>query len=320
MATATAKSIHATASAPTPDLVAVYKRITSAVMAAGSPRVIASHLSPDGGWRAELIRYDCVNEGGVDENAYEMLRLVNVEDGVERLVADQLQYCGGIGAYGLGFVYWSADSRYLYYTESAHGVPDGDATAWYRSLFRYDVLSDETIDLRWGPLAPDGVSMAYPDPRELALVIWDLDRGEIARIPSSLPPDSPGAALYGIAWSPDGKSLVYIEAENAYGSTSRSWIVQLDLATFHRQVIYQSESGTLCCVEWRIPGQIQFKVDYWEPQILKVPPMETETLQPSSLWFDRQEDLKDTLPESFLPQIITNGHEILLINNLIKFA
>jgi hypothetical protein len=52
---------------------------------------------------------------------------------------------------------------------------------------------------------------------------------------------------------------------------SRSWIVQLDLATFDRQVVYQSESGTLCCVEWQIPGQIRFQVD-WEPQILEVHP------------------------------------------------
>lgn len=289
-ATATARIIQATASAPTPDWIAIEKELASAVMAATSPMVIESHLSPDGQWRAEVISYDCVDVGGVDKNAYELLRLVQIDGGVETLVADQLQYCGGIGAYGLGFVYWSPNSRYLYYTESAYGVPDGGGMAWYRSLSRFDLLSGETNDLRWGPLAPDGVTMAYPDPWELALYLWDLDRGEIARIPSSLPAGSTDAAIFGITWSPDGKSLVYIEAENADGPTGKSWLVKLDLATFDRKVIYQFDSGMLCCVEGQIPGQIQIRIDS-ETQLLNLPQIEHGTLMPSSLWCERPDDL-----------------------------
>lgn len=264
-------------------------------MTATPPEIIESHLSPDGKSRAEIVRYDCVNKGEVEQVAYELLRLAHLADGVETTVADQLQYCGGLGAYGLGFVYWSSDGRYLYYTDTAQGIPDGHGLGWYRSLFRYDLLNGETIALRWGPMAPDGITMAYADPRELALYIWDMDKGEAARIPSFFTAGSYGPAIYGLAWSPDGKSLVYAETNNAYESTdTKSWIVFLNLATFDRQVIYQSDNGTLYCCQWQASGQIQFQLDDQAFQYLDVPQVAPGTEKPTSLWCKRPDDLQAT--------------------------
>jgi len=280
---------------PTTDWNAIYQEMKSAVMTATPAALSEVHISPDGKWRVELIQYGCVDigadEGG--KNSYEQLRLVNIEDGKETIITDQLQYCEGIGAAGLGFVYWSPNSRDLYYTDSAYGVPDGGGMAWYRSLYRYKVGSGKTIALRWGPLAPDGVTMAYPDQQELVVYLWDLDEGEIARIPSSLSPSSPWPGIFGIAWSPDGKSLVYIEAENSDGIDGKSWIILLDMATFERKAIFQSESGQMCCLKWQTKDQIQYRLNN-EVNNLNLPPDAGNELKPTSLWCERPDDLQQT--------------------------
>jgi hypothetical protein len=248
---------------PTSNWQATYVAMKGAVMTA-TPAVLSEiHISPDGMWQVELIQFGCVNIGADEgvKNSYEQLRLVNIKDGTEMLITDQLQYCGGLGAAGLGFVYWSPNSRYLYYTESAYGVPDGGGMAWYRSLFRYDVINGATIDLRWGPLSPDGVTMAFPDQKELVLFLSNLDTGEIARIPAYLlTPSQLWPGIYDITWSADGKSIVYIEAENSEGGRGKSWIIQLNVASLDRKVIYEAEDIQLCCLIWINSSRIQFYI------------------------------------------------------------
>ena len=246
---------------PTPNWQATYVAMISAVMTATPALLNEFHLSPDGKWQVELIQFGCVDIGAGEEvkNSYEQLRLVNIKDEKDMLIIDQLQYCEGLGAAGLGFEYWSPNSRYLYYTDSAYGVPDGGGMAWYRSLFRYDVINGATIDLRWGPLSPDGVTMAFPDQKELVLYLWNLDKGEIARIPAySLTPSQLWPGIYDIAWSSDGKSLVYIEAENTEGGIGKSWIIQVNVASLDRKVIFESGDIQLCCLTWINSSRIQF--------------------------------------------------------------
>jgi hypothetical protein len=64
--------------------------------------------------------------------------------------------------------------------------------------------------------------------------------------------------IYDIAWSCDAKSLVYIEAENSDGGNGKSWIIQLNIASLDRKVIYESEEGQLCCLTWISSSRIQF--------------------------------------------------------------
>jgi hypothetical protein len=258
----------------------------------GQPKIIERSASPDGEWQVELRRYDCVRIQGEQEQAYELLYLVNLRTGTDVILADQLRYCEGLGPYGLGITYWSMEGRYLYYTKSAHGQPDGGSTIWYRSLTRYDLLQEESIDLRWGPLAPDGVTMAFPDLEKQDLILWDLDWGEVARIPSTLPSGVPGAAIHGIAWSPDGNSLVYIESGNFNPPETNSWLMQLDLTTFEIKVLHEAENSEFCCTEWVSQGGIKF-LSNWEDQTLIVPDIEPVTLSRENLWCDRSEDLAE---------------------------
>jgi hypothetical protein len=273
------------------------------IMEIVQPKIIERSASPDGEWQAELVRYDCVPTQGEQEQAYELLYLVNLRTGTEVILADQLRYCEGLGAYGLGIAYWTMEGRYLYYTKSAHGQPDGGSTTWYRSLTRYDLIQDESIDLLWGPLAPDGVTMAFPDLEKQDLILWDLDHGEVARIPSSLPPEVPGAAIHGIAWSPDGNSLVHIESGNFNPPETNSWLMHLDLTTFEIKILHEAENSEFCCTEWVSQGEIKF-LSNWEDQTLIVPDIEPVTLSRENLWCDRPEDLVEktayitTLPGS----------------------
>ncbi len=121
--TATATRTPILFSSPTADLAAT-------VIALEQPRLYNSFPSPDGVWRTDVLIYDCVKtfggyEAGGYENAYDQLRLINLVTGDDKLADEQLQYCGGIGAYGLEGLFWSSNSRYFYYITAREGVPGG---------------------------------------------------------------------------------------------------------------------------------------------------------------------------------------------------
>jgi hypothetical protein len=89
------------------------------------PNLLESYPSPDESWWAEVIRYDCVETDEGQEMAMDVLWLVR--PGWQETVVDrQVQYAG-LGAPGLGGLFWSPEGRYFYYT-TARGGPDGGCT------------------------------------------------------------------------------------------------------------------------------------------------------------------------------------------------
>lgn len=115
-------------STATPDYVATQNFIETAsidsIISTIQPTLLADYPSPDGKWRVEVIRYDCTNysyEDHVGIIAYEQLKLINLSDGARKVIADQRQNCGGLGAYGLDGLYWSPNNRYFYYDNSREG-------------------------------------------------------------------------------------------------------------------------------------------------------------------------------------------------------
>jgi len=135
------------------------RELIATVIAIGEARGLTSLASPDGTWQAVLTVYDCVPVGDTERYAYEWLALAQAGEDSSVLVASQLINCGGLGAYGLEVLSWSADSRHVYYTDAREGVPDGQG-AWTQPVLRFDTQTGTTERLPAGTLLPDGGSSA----------------------------------------------------------------------------------------------------------------------------------------------------------------
>ena len=241
-ATATPTRITETPSA-TPDIAAT-------VVAIQQPRLYGSYPSPDGKWRAEVVIYECVNTGGVDENAYEQLKLVQVTSGGERTADDQLQYCGGLGAFGLAGLFWSPNSRYFYYTNAREGVPDG-CGYWERPIIRLNVTSLSKEYLGAGPRSPDGGKIAAWQGREL--VVWDINNGEMARVQAIAPDAETGA----IAWSPDSRALAYVQFASYCPLSGKSYVLRVDLPELEETLLLESETPTFGSAKWDVSRELR---------------------------------------------------------------
>ena len=228
--------------------------IAGTVVAISQPKVFASYPSPDGQWRAEIIIYDCVQVSEGDANAYEQLKLIRVDTGGEKIIDSQLQNCGGLGAYGLGGLFWSPNSRYFYYTDAREGVPDG-CGYWERPIIRLDVTNQISKGLGGGPLSPDGAKIATWQGQEL--VVWDISQGELARAQAAVPDAMPGP----IAWSPDSQALVYLQTTSDCPPSGKSYVVRLDLPGLEPTLLLKSETPSFGGVIWDALDRIRLYDD-----------------------------------------------------------
>lgn len=154
--------------APTPD--PTTQAIIAAVRGSSQPATTA-YASPDGAWRVDLAIFACTPVGAQDFYAYETVSLARTEDAAT-VVDSQLINCGGLGAYGFDGLFWSADSRYFYYTTAREGVPDGCGD-WQPPLRRVDVAIGASED----------VSVGDPSPDVAALTAW-LEQHKVHCVPA----------------------------------------------------------------------------------------------------------------------------------------
>ena len=104
--------------------------LITAIKAENPPAIYTYDPSPDFRWEVELTVYECVSvdvkPNQTEHRGYEVLSLKDVTAGSEPVVIyEQITYCGQrLGAEGVGFLNWSPDSRYLYYTNGLRGAPE----------------------------------------------------------------------------------------------------------------------------------------------------------------------------------------------------
>ncbi len=217
----------------------------AATLVAGTPpRLFASYPSLDGALRAEVVIHDCTPLAGEQAFAYDILRVVDTATGETRFVDGQLQACGGLGAFGLGGLFWSASGRFFYYTKAREGVPDG-CGFWTRPISRADTSTWTTADLGGGPVSPDGRLLAVWAEREL--VVYETDGGEVGRAPAA-----DALALGPIAWSPDGRALAFVQAEMfcAPGGSGVTTVSRVEVPAMAGRVLLRSDDPAIQTIAW----------------------------------------------------------------------
>src|SRR5687768_12442272 len=151
----------------TPDDVATFRAIETAsiqtLISTVPPVVLEENPSPDGKWQVQVIRYDCINyqyPGYVERIAYEQLELIDLSDGTEKTIKDQLQNCDGIGGGGLKGLHWSPNTRYFYYADWREGNPETCGNYSVPMIYRFDTLTQENIMVGGGHISPDKTKLA----------------------------------------------------------------------------------------------------------------------------------------------------------------
>ena len=155
-----------------------------------------------------------------------------------------------MGAYGLGELYWSSDSRYFYYTDAREGSPDGLCWYWERPIYRLDVLTQETELLGSGPFSPDQTKIAMWQKNDL--VIWSLYGGELSRIPAVISDAKRGP----IAWSPDSESLVYLQNESDCFPFGKSYLIRFDMSKTEQNLLLESDTPSFIYATWDASDRI----------------------------------------------------------------
>lgn len=270
--TDTVKLIETPIFSPTPDYIAtadfadiatadfIETASINAIISTVQPVALAKYPSPDGKWRVEVIRYDCINysyEDYIGIIAYEQLKLINLSAGTEKIVDDQGQACDGIGTYGFEGLYWSPSNRYYYYTDARDGSPGGCGNYVAFPIYRLDTVTWETIMVGGAHISPDKTKLAlWQGYQDHEVVIWDLDEGEVGRVPGLISNTLNGQ----ISWSPDSQSLVYLQTTSDcaqdYGKT---YIMRLDLLNMSQSLLFEYDSPGFGWVSWDTSGQISLR-------------------------------------------------------------
>lgn len=241
---------------PTPEPAAL-------LIATVEPQLRGMLPSPDGALVAEVIVYPCPPEGEkatsvsatgeiLTPQSLETLHIMDAAADLEYQVESQLLNCGGLGAFGLEPLIWSADGQVLWYTTAREGGPDGACRPWVRPMTRLDLTNWSSAELAQAATSPDGSKIAGWLDGEL--VVYALDGGEMGRAaPAALPPNV-GPPV----WSPDGTALVYLQFTSFCGETpGESAVVRVDAATFESRVLVTQSAPEFASVSWPEAGRLE---------------------------------------------------------------
>ena len=224
--------------------------IVATIVAAGEPETIQSEPSPDGHWRVDVVSYPCVESPKTEARRVEQLKLVDLEQGTDAIVQTQVLVCGdGLGAFGLGGLFWSPDSRSFYYTDAREGVPDGGSACWDRPLWVLHAgdATTERLAKIWAR-AVDGWIARWLD---ADLILQDPNGEDVRRTPLHFPQ----AEVCRILWSPDDGAVVYLQAMQPF-EPGRVALIRVDRADAVSTVLFELEDAAFVTADWTTSGQI----------------------------------------------------------------
>jgi len=218
------------------------------ITASAAPRLAEVLPSPDGAWRAEFYAYDCVEVAPGVAFAYQEARLVSTGSGADALVESQLIVCGGLGAYGLAGRFWSPNSRYVYFTNAAAGVPDG-CGYWTPPYLRADTVNWTVEALGMGAVSPDGTFLAAWQGEQLG--VWHVDGDLIGLVETPTLVRVPGP----IAWRPDSSAIAFLISEG-YCPLGETHLGRLDLSDMRPIMILAHRNPSFADLVWDAPNRL----------------------------------------------------------------
>lgn len=242
--------------------------ITSSV----PPYRLAEYPSSDHTWSVAVDRYECSNlsVGGNTENiAYEQIRLIDLSTRKETVIADQIQNCSGLGAFGFKGLYWSPSNQYFYYNDSREGQPDGGCGNYIDlPMYQLNVETNKVLMLDRGFISPDQAKVAMW--RDHKVVIWDLDKGELGEVA----PIRPSLFSGKIWWSQKSDSVLFLQTENACAPDfGTSYVSNLDLRDFSQEVIANSNVTGVANYSFP-PSADEFILASYPPLVLNYDPLQ----------------------------------------------
>ena len=208
---------------PTPDWDAI-----AAKMSEIPESEIWTEPSPNGKWTVVgRMKIDTGIFQGEQELYYTELKVVSADQSVEWILVEE------ISPFGLGYttpepLHWSADGRYLYFTNRPHADGCGlfvtGSDLWRADLADGSVTQVLPEGAQSYAFSPDGTLVAYMSwstPPELAL--HNLGTGEERRVVLGF--EDAGA----IVWSPDGAMLALTGAQKPCQAGWNHAIVVIEL-------------------------------------------------------------------------------------------
>jgi len=211
--------------------------------------------SPNGKWTAVgRIKIDTGIFQGEKEIYYTQLKVISADQSVEWILVEE------ISPFGLGYttpepLHWSADGRYLYFTNRPHADGCGlfvtGSDLWRADLADGSITQVLPEGAQSYAFSPDGTLVAYMSwstPPELAL--HNLGTGEERRVVLGF--ENAGA----IVWSPDGAMLALTGAQKPCQAGWNHTIVAMELIVLTPQTLLPPDERLYITRGWQETGKI----------------------------------------------------------------
>lgn len=219
------------------------------------PELVEASTAPDGKASAELWTAACGTMQGFEAYGpvgHDEIRWRATSDAEPILIAQQIRVCQGLGAFGLRVLQWSADSRYLFYTDAAQGSPDGGGCPWFGRVLRWDTVERTPVSLGNGATSPDGNWVAGVDGTDITIWSWNSDtvtRGAVLQT---------GWPISAIGWAPDGKRVLFVQSEGNCGIGGSSVIGLFNVDTQQVTELLRTQDPALLTFRFESVDELTF--------------------------------------------------------------